>query len=78
MNSTKKTKLILAVLCCFAFFQQLNAQTLIGKNIKFNIFSSTPIEDIKAVSYTGVAVLGAQKQELSIQVAIKSLEFDRK
>ena len=78
MNSTKKTKLILAVLCCFAFCQQLNAQTFAGKNIKFNIFSSTPLEDIKAVSYTGVAVLGTQKQELSIQLAIKSLEFDRK
>lgn len=55
-----------------------NAQTYTGKNIKFNIFSSTPIEDIKAASYTGVAVLTAQKQEITIQVAIKSLEFDKK
>lgn len=78
MNSTKKIKLTLVVLCCFAFLQQLNAQTFTSKNIKFNIFSSTPVEDIKAVSYTGVAVLGAQKQELNIQVAIKGLEFDRK
>lgn len=78
MNSTRKTKLILAVLCCFAFFQQLNAQTYTGKAMKFNIFSSTPIEDIKAASYTGVAVLSAQKQEITIQVAIKSLDFDRK
>jgi hypothetical protein len=78
MNSTKKSKLFLALIICFAFVMQANAQTYTGKNIKFNIFSSTPIEDIKAVSYTGVAVLTAQKQEITIQVAIKSLEFDKK
>ena len=71
-------KLLFSLIAFSSLFQQLNAQTLAGKNIKFNIFSSTPVEDIKAVSYTGVAVLGTQKQELSIQVAIKSLEFDRK
>lgn len=78
MNSTKKSKLLLAMLCCLSLIQQVSAQTYTSKAIKFNIFSSTPIEDIKAVSYTGVAVLGAQKQEITIQVAIKSLEFDKK
>lgn len=78
MNSTKKSKLLLAMLCCLSLIQQISAQTYTGKTIKFNIFSSTPIEDIKAVSYTGVAVLGTLKQEITIQVAIKSLEFDKK
>lgn len=78
MNSTKKSKLLLALFICFAFVLTVNAQTYTGKNIKVNIFSSTPIEDIKAVSYTGVAVLVGQKQEINIQVAIKSLEFDKK
>ncbi len=63
---------------CFSLGLQAKAQTYTGKNIKFNIFSSTPIEDIKAVSYTGIAVLTAQRQELTIQVAIKSFEFDKK
>lgn len=78
MNLDKKIKLLLAILCCFTLIQQVSAQTYTAKNIKFNIFSSTPIEDIKAVSYTGVAVLVAQKQEINIQVAIKSFEFDKK
>ncbi len=78
MNSSKKGKLLLALVLCLAFGFNTNAQTYTGKNIKFNIFSSTPIEDIKAASYTGVAVLNAQKQEITIRVAIKSLEFDKK
>jgi hypothetical protein len=78
MNSSRKSKLLFILAICFSFALQANAQTYTGKNIKFNIFSSTPIEDIKAVSYTGVAVLTAQKQEITIQVAIKSLEFDKK
>lgn len=63
---------------CLSSGLQTKAQTYTGKNIKFNIFSSTPIEDIKAVSYTGIAVLNAQRQELTIQVPIKSFEFDKK
>ncbi len=78
MNSVKKDKLLLALLLSLAFALQASAQTYTGKTIKFNIFSTTPIEDIKAVSYTGVGVLSAQKQEITIQVAIKSLEFDKK
>ncbi|RYG11400.1 MAG: YceI family protein [Chitinophagaceae bacterium] len=78
MNSSKKNKLLLVVLFCFAFSLKATAQTYTAKNIKLTIFSSTPIEDIKAASYTGVAVLAAQKQELTIQLAIKSLEFDKK
>jgi polyisoprenoid-binding protein YceI len=43
-----------------------------------SIFSSTPVEDIKAASTAGTAVLVTQTQELAIQVPIKSLEFDKK
>ncbi len=78
MNSVKKIKFLLALFCCFALAQHASGQTYTGKAIKVNIFSSTPIEDIKAASYTGVAVLVAQKQEITLQVAIKSLEFDKK
>lgn len=66
------------LLVCLSSGIQATAQTYTSKNIKFNIFSSTPIEDIKAVSYTGIAVLTTQRQELTIQVPIKSFEFDKK
>ncbi|MCY1515550.1 hypothetical protein D9M68_501390 [compost metagenome] len=56
----------------------LHAQTYTAKEVKINIFSSTPIEDIKAVSYNGVAVITAPKQEISIQLPVKSFEFDKK
>ena len=78
MISVKKTKLILTILICFVYLQNVNAQNYAGKNIKFNIFSSTPIEDIKAVSNAGAAVIVGLKQELTIQVMVKSFEFDKK
>ncbi|SFH30074.1 YceI family protein [Pedobacter insulae] len=78
MNLLKNTKLLFVALLSLSPLLQAKAQTFAGKQIKFNIFSSTPIEDIKAVSYTGVAVLVAQKQELSMQLMIKSFEFDKK
>jgi polyisoprenoid-binding protein YceI len=76
MISIKNNKWILAGLFCIAITFSANAQTYVGKNIKVGIFSSTPVEDIKAVSNTGIAVLA--KQEIAVQVAIKSLEFDKK
>lgn len=78
MISIKNNKLILACICCVAFVCQVNAQTFTGKTIKVAIFSSTPVEDIKAASNTGVAVLVSSKQELAVQVNIKSLDFDKK
>lgn len=73
-----KTKLLLLFVLAVGFASSANAQTFIGKTIKVSIFSSTPVEDIKAASTNGVAVLSAQNQELAIQVTIKSLEFDKK
>lgn len=71
-------KLILLGVLFFAFIVTASAQNYVGKNIKTTIFSSTPVEDIKAASYSGTAVLIAAKQELVVQVPIKSLEFDKK
>ena len=77
MNSLK-IKVLVAFFFCMLWLNDASAQTFTGKTIKVNIFSSTPIEDIKAASYTGVAVLVGQRQEITLQVAIKSLEFDKK
>lgn len=79
MNFVKNKKTVLAVLvCCLAFAHPGAAQTFVGKSVKVSLYSSTPVEDIKASSTTGSAVLLAQTQELAIQVPIKSLVFDRK
>jgi hypothetical protein len=69
--------LLTSLLCCLTF-ASVNAQIYTGKNVKVSIFSSTPVEDIKATSHVGAAVLALSKQELAIQVSIKSLEFDKK
>ena len=52
-------------------------QTLTTKTAKVKIFSSTPIEDIKAASEKGVAVLVAKTGDIAFQVPIKSLEFSK-
>lgn len=59
---------------------QLNAvaQSYVGRNIKTAIFSSTPVEDIRAVSRSGTAAIVGRTKEIVVQVPIKSLEFDRK
>jgi hypothetical protein len=74
----KNIKLILLFALYFAFILAASAQTYVGQHIKVNIFSSTPVEDIKASSNAGVAVLIIDKQELAVQIPIKSLSFDKK
>jgi hypothetical protein len=74
----KNSKLILLIVLYFAFILAATAQTHVGKNIKVSIFSSTPVEDIKASSNAGTAVLILEKQELAVQIPIKSLAFDKK
>lgn len=62
----------------FSIAYATSAQTFIGKNVKVNIFSSTPVEDIKAASTNGTAVFISENQELAVQVNVKSLMFDKK
>lgn len=54
------------------------AQRYQSQNLRVSIFSSTPIEDIKASSKTGMGILIIEKQEIVTQVNIRSLEFDKK
>jgi hypothetical protein len=78
MISIKNSSIFLLIVLYFGFIAAACAQNYVGKNIKVSIFSSTPVEDIKAASTAGTAVLVTQTQELAIQVPIKSLEFDKK
>lgn len=75
---SKNKKLFLTILYCFSAFLVAKAQTFIDKNAQINIFSSTPVEDIKAVSHVGVSVLQLPKQEIAFQLMIKALDFDKK
>lgn len=59
---------------------QLNAaaQNYVGKNIKLALYSSTPLEDIRAVSNKCSGVIIKERREIAFQVPITSFEFDRK
>lgn len=47
------------------------------KNASITLFSSAPIEDIKAVSSTGASVYNAATGELDFSVAIRSFQFEK-
>ena len=51
------------------------AQNFTSKEVKVRFFSSTPIEDIRAASDKGVAVLISKTGKIAFQVPIKSFEF---
>ncbi|WP_423146823.1 YceI family protein [Rubrolithibacter danxiaensis] len=51
------------------------SQTYTSKNVKVNLFSSTPIEDIKASSNRGSGVIISQNGQFAFQVPIKSFQF---
>ncbi|TKC65300.1 YceI family protein [Pedobacter hiemivivus] len=54
------------------------AQSYVGKGVKLSLFSSTPVEDIRAVNVKGTAVLVGNTREIVVQTPIKGFEFDRK
>lgn len=54
------------------------AQNYVSKTLRIGIFSSTPLEDIKAVSDQGAGVIITKTREVAAQLGIKTLEFDRK
>jgi polyisoprenoid-binding protein YceI len=62
------------------FAIQLNAvaQTYTSKNIKLALYSSTPLEDIRAATDKCTGVIIKESREIAFQVAVKSFEFDRK
>lgn len=77
MTSIKNKIALIGFFCLLAGYSA-KAQNYVGKNLKITIFSSTPVEDIKAASTSASAVLLTAKQEIAVQIPIKSLEFDKK
>lgn len=56
----------------------LSAQNYTGKNVKVRLFSSTPVEDIRAVNVKASAVIIGKTREILVQVPIRGFEFDKK
>jgi len=72
LKNLKKLALIALLAYPFCVEAQPNFST---KNAKISFFSSTPIEDIKAASNNGMAVLVTRTRDIIFQVPIKSFEF---
>jgi polyisoprenoid-binding protein YceI len=47
------------------------------KNAKLSLYSSAPIEDIKAASTTGASVFNAATGQLDFSVAMRSFQFEK-
>ena len=56
---------------------QAGQDIYVCKNARISLFSSAPIEDIKAVTATGASVYNASTGELDFSVAIRSFQFDK-
>src|SRR6185503_9363490 len=67
------TIILLAWLTTFQAGQNL----YVCKNAKINLYSSAPIEDIKAETNTGVSVYNASTGELDFSVTISTFKFPK-
>lgn len=69
---------LLFLLVCVLSLGKVRAQNYVSKDLRIGIFSSTPLEDIKAVSDRGTGVIISKTREVVVQLFVKTLEFDRK
>jgi hypothetical protein len=56
---------------------QIGQDLYVSKNAKITLFSSALIEDIKAVSSSGISVYNPDTGELDFSVAISTFQFDK-
>jgi len=74
-----KMKFITIVLLAWmSHLAQASSQVLYTcKNVRITLYSSAPIEDIKASSSTGVSVYNATTGELAFSLSINSFQFEK-
>jgi len=65
------------LLAWLSIFNQTGQDLYVCKNAKISLFSSAPIEDIKASSSTGTSVYNTSTGELAFSVAIRSFQFEK-
>ena len=78
MIKKSRTAIFIFFILSFAINLCAVAQTsFTSKEIKVNIFSSTPLEDIKAQAQNAVSVIIPKSKQLVFQIPIKSFVFSR-
>ena len=75
ISERKASKLLLFILIAAGLNMPSYGQNLTTTKANVRFFSSTPIEDIKAASDNGIAVLVSKTGAVAFQVPIKSFEF---
>jgi polyisoprenoid-binding protein YceI len=71
-------KLISIVLLAWMnIINQAGQDFYVCKNVRISLYSSAPIEDIKAAASAGTSVYNAASGELDFSVAIRSFQFDK-
>jgi len=56
---------------------QAGQDTYVCKNAKISLYSSAPIEDIKAETSSGVSIFNSSTGELDFSVSIQSFQFEK-
>ncbi len=72
-----KKLIVFAVLLLVTLKFSVAQTSFTSKEIKVNIFSSTPLEDIKAQSVNTVSVIVPKTKQVVFQIPIKSFTFSR-
>ncbi|MDO3624763.1 YceI family protein [Mucilaginibacter sp. BT774] len=70
-------KHILIILLAWVTVHQAGQDIYVCKNVKVNLFSSAPIEDIEANTTTGVSVYNPGTGELEFSIPIRSFHFPK-
>ncbi|WP_343531230.1 YceI family protein [Pedobacter sp.] len=56
----------------------VRAQTLVSKAVTTSFFSSTPIEDIEAISKTGASAINTQTGDILVKISNTTFDFKKK
>jgi polyisoprenoid-binding protein YceI len=70
-------KIIVITLLAWISTIQAGGDLYVCKNAKIGLFSSAPIEDIKASTTTGTSVYDANAGELDFNVTVSSFQFEK-
>jgi len=67
----------IVLLAWISIINQAGQDLYVCRNAKITLYSSAPIEDIKAATSTGASVYNAASGELDFSVSIRSFQFDK-
>jgi hypothetical protein len=70
-------KYLLSLLICVCVLSKANAQIFLTRNATISFFSSTPMEDIKAVNNQSAAAIDVSKKNLAFNCLLKGFRFPK-